>query len=255
MLKRSQLDKLYRKYNRREYVHPDPLEFLFNYPDAGDMEIAGLVAALLAYGRVGQILKSVHTILNITGDSPRDFLLSHSHRDLQRHFAGFKHRFATDDHLVALCRGIQKVLRQYGTLNECFLAGMKKSDKTVIPALTHFVQELDCLGAHLVPDPKKGSACKRLMLYLRWMVRKDSVDPGGWEGVPKSKLVIPLDTHMAQVGRAWSLSRRKSADMRMALEITDGFRAVAPRDPVKYDFCLTRFGIRKELSAETLLNS
>jgi len=97
--------------------------------------------------------------------------------------------------------------------------------------------------SYLLPDPRLGSACKRLNLYLRWMVRRDAVDPGGWN-VPPAKLVVPLDTHMHALGRALGLTDRRSADLRTALEITAAFRAIAPDDPVRYDFALTRLGMR-----------
>ncbi|MBW2545477.1 MAG: TIGR02757 family protein, partial [Deltaproteobacteria bacterium] len=105
-----------------------------------------------------------------------------------------------------------------------------------------------------VPLPAKGSACKRLNLFLRWMVRRDDVDPGGWDDIPPSKLVIPLDTHMHRICLAFGFTKRKQADMKTALEITDSFRAIVPDDPVRYDFALTRLGIRKDAAPASLLN-
>ena len=104
----------------------------------------------------------------------------------------------------------------------------------------------------LLPDPSRGSAVKRLNLYLRWMVRKDDVDPGGWEDVPASKLIVPLDTHMYHFGQCYGFTCRKSADLKTAIEITRGFRQLNPEDPVKYDFAITRFGIRNELCWDDL---
>ncbi len=95
----------------------------------------------------------------------------------------------------------------------------------------------------LLPSPGKGSACKRLNLFLRWMVRSDDVDPGGWSGVDAGKLIVPLDTHMHRMGLEVGLTRRKQADMQAALEVTRAFRTIAPEDPVRYDFALTRLGI------------
>ena len=98
-----------------------------------------------------------------------------------------------------------------------------------------------------MPWPSRGSACKRLNLYLRWMIRSDEVDPGGWSGVHPRKLIVPLDTHMHRIGREWGFTRRKAADMKTALEITEAFRSINELDPVKYDFALTRTGIRKDV--------
>lgn len=251
-MNKAWLDKLYRKYNRRKYVHPDPLEFLYGYPDIRDREIVGLIAASLAYGRVAQILKSVKKVLDKMRSSPREFLNAASERSLAQNFAGFKHRFTTDVELVSLLTGMQRAISTHGSLNECFLAGMGRQDATVSDALAIFAQELACCSSFLAPSPRNGSACKRLNLYLRWMVRKDAVDPGGWHGVSRSKLIVPLDTHMARIGRALGLTGRKSPNWGMTLEITAAFRALAPDDPVKYDFALTRFGIRDDMDMDEL---
>jgi len=108
---------------------------------------------------------------------------------------------------------------------------------------------------HLLPLPRLGSACKRLNLFLRWMIRKDDVDPGGWENIPLSKLIIPLDTHMHKIGILTGLTSRKQANMRTAFEITDGFKKLVPEDPVKYDFSLTRIGIRGDANFEEILSN
>ncbi|MEI6971147.1 MAG: TIGR02757 family protein [bacterium] len=249
---RKALERLYRTYTRREYVHPDPLEFLYDYPDIRDREIVGLVASALAYGRVAQILKSVRRILTGMSPSPRRFVETVSDRAVARAFAGFKHRFSTEEHIGALLKGTRKVLREYGTLNECFVAGLGRNDATVVGGLEKFVESFGCGGNFLLPLPSGGSGCKRLNLFLRWMVRQDAVDPGGWQGIQPSKLIVPLDTHMANIGRTFGLTKRVSAGMNMALEITGSFRDLTPEDPVRYDFALTRFGIRSELEIKDL---
>jgi uncharacterized protein (TIGR02757 family) len=254
MISKAELNGLYRRYNRRQYVHPDPLEFLYRYPDVGDREIAGLIASSLAYGRVAQILKSVEAVLQHMGSSPAAFLRSSSAAHLERTFSGFKHRFTTDMELVSLLSGIKCVIAEYGSLNDCFTAGYKGTDISIVPALVKFTGKLKCSGKYLIPVPESGSACKRLNLFLRWMVREDAVDPGGWKGVPKDKLIVPLDTHMAKIGQTLGLTGRRTADMRMAKEITDYFGRLSPDDPVKYDFALTRFGIRSDMKMSDLLD-
>ena len=104
-----------------------------------------------------------------------------------------------------------------------------------------------------MPCPEKGSACKRLNLFLRWMVRKDAVDPGGWDDIPRSMLIIPLDTHMFRVGKTLGLTSRNQAGLMAALDISAGFKQWSPDDPVKYDFALTRFGIRNDLEGHRAL--
>ena len=245
------LDRIYRTYNRKAYLHPDPLEFLHNYENPADREIVGLVAASLAYGRVAQILKSVSRILECMGPSPYRYVLTITPETLKKDFSDFTHRFATGSHLAALLKGIKQVMEEHGSLYTCFLKGVSEDDNTVFPGLVYFVRNLTSNGkqktGHLIPDPQRGSACKRLNLFLRWMVRRDRVDPGGWEEVPVSKLIIPLDTHMHRIGCFFGFTERKQADLRTAIEITEGFRDIRPEDPVRYDFALTRLGIRDDL--------
>lgn len=246
----AKLDALYRRYHHRERVHPDPLVFLYRYPDIGDREIVGLIASSLAYGRVAQIFKSLSVVLEKLGPSPRDCLYRSRRELLNAMFGGFTHRFATGNHFVNLLLAIRQVLERYGSLRACFLAGLNPDADTVLPALSHFVTELTSDASldmgHLIPLPERGSACKRLNLFLRWMVRKDVIDPGGWDNVPASKLIFPLDVHIHRMGISLDLTRRKQADMRTALEITAVFRKILPEDPLRYDFTLCRMGMEGE---------
>lgn len=245
---------LYDAYNRREYVHPDPLEFLYDYPELRDREIAGLIAACLAYGNVHQILKTVSFVLNRIGE-PFAFLMSFSPESIKRDFKSFRYRFTTGEDLALLLIGIKGVIEKYGSLNDCFRAGLRDDHETVLPAICHLVKELASCGQGrpptLLPLPERGSACKRLNLFLRWMVRQDRVDPGGWEGIPTSKLVVPLDVHIMRISSRLGLTHRKQANIITAVEITNAFRAIEPVDPVKYDFALSRLGIRDDLSPES----
>ena len=241
------LEELYTKYNHRKYVHPDPLEFLYSYEDLRDREIVGLVASSLAYGRVEQILKSVSMALERM-QTPSHFLKNSSLDSLRSVFKNFRHRFTTGEDLAKMLFGAKQVIENYGSLYACFKSKINDEDATVFPALSSFMFELsvlnNCMKNTLVPSPLKGSACKRMNLFLRWMVRKDDVDPGGWEKVPISKLIAPLDTHLYRICFALNLSQRKQADIKTAFEITQAFRKISPEDPVKYDFALTRLGIR-----------
>jgi len=252
------LDKLYMKYNKRRYVHPDPLEFLYNYRDIRDREIAGFIASSLSYGRVAQILNSVSGVMDKMGSSPYLFLMDSDFSSVKKTCKGFKHRFAGDENLTAMLTGLKQVLEEYGSLYACFLKGVGKKDETVLNGLEFFTEKIisGCCGkpGHLIPLVTKGSACKRLNLYLRWMVRKDDVDPGGWNKIPPSMLIIPLDVHMHRISRLIGFTQRKQADMSTALEITSCFRKLVSEDPVKYDFALTRFGIRADMSIDDFMN-
>lgn len=245
---RDTLEGLYASYNRREFIHPDPLEFVLEYADPLDREVVGMVASSLAYGRVMQILKSVAEVLKVMGGAPSMFVSEHSLKGLQEVFKDFRHRFTTGDQVAGLLFGIRQIVGRHGSLQACFMRHGKKDSDSVLPALTAFVGELraeiPCKMDMLLPSPEKGSASKRLNLFLRWMVRADEVDPGGWYGVPPSLLIVPLDTHMHRIGLEAGLTRRRQGDLRTALEVTRAFRRIVPEDPVRYDFALTRLGIR-----------
>lgn len=251
----ARLERLYRAYNRREFVSPDPLEFLYPYEDPADREVVALVASSLAYGRVLQVKGSIAKILEKMGPSPSRFVRDASPESLCRTFSGFRHRFTTGDEVAAMLLGVRHVVMAYGSLHACFAGLFEESAReTVLDALVPFVEELSgrfpgCRRS-LIPSPVKGSACKRLNLFLRWMVRSDGIDPGGWDDVPASALVVPLDTHMHRVCLGLGLTKRRQADLKTALEVTDAFRGMVPGDPVRYDFILTRPGIWKNAGVD-----
>ena len=145
-------------------------------------------------------------------------------------------------------------MNDFSSLESCVADGLSPGDSTVMPGLEALFRHLVKAGnpGHLLADPSKKSACKRSNLFLRWMIRKDDVDPGGWDSISTSQLIVPLDTHMHKVGTILGFTTRKSADLKTALEITEGFRKVDKNDPVRYDFCLTRFGIRRDMQMEEL---
>jgi len=258
-LNRERLEELFTLYHHRAFVHPDPLEFLYHYPDLQDREIVALIASSLSYGRVAQILKSVSIVLERLGESPHGFLLNTGRKRMCSLFSGFKHRFTTGEEMTGMLLALKQVLEKYGSLHDAFDGVFDEKEETILPALSRFTGMLRKNGPmirnSLLPFPEKGSACKRLNLFLRWMVREDDVDPGGWGRVPKAKLIVPLDTHMHRIGRMFQLTGRKQADMRTAIEITHAFRKIVPDDPVRYDFVLTRLGIWGEMEPEAFFKA
>ena len=247
---RQSMDALYHRLNRRKYVHPDPLEFLYGYGDIRDREIVGLIASSLAYGRVAMILQTVDAVLKKMGNSPYGYLMHAGPTSLRDDFSGFFYRFARRDHLVDLMLGAKRVIGCFGSLQSCLLGGISNSDENVLNGLIYLAEQLTLenkMMGHLVPLARRGSASKRLNLFLRWMVRSDSVDIGGWEDVRPSQLIVPLDTHMHRFALALGCTTRKQADMKTALEITACFKSINAEDPVRYDFSLTRLGIRGDL--------
>ena len=250
-LRRAELEGLHEAFNDRSLVHPDPIEVLYDYPDPADREIVALIAACLSYGGVKQILRSVREALERIGP-PAQFVRDGRLADFEAVFDVFVHRVARGHHVAALLAGIRDIVTRHGSLLNGFLCGLRDEHETVLPALQHFVSSLNVEEqgrcGHLLADPARGSACKRLHLFLRWLVRQDAVDVGDWSQVGAHRLIMPVDTHVHRVCSELGLTQRKQANLRTALEITDAFRHYAPDDPVKYDFALTRIGMRGDAS-------
>jgi len=248
------LEKLYHRYNRYELIKPDPLQFVYHYSKPRDMEIAGLLAAELAYGRVQQIQKSLTGLFGRMGASPFEFVLNFD-KQKRRKLENFKHRFTSGGDISDLLELLKRVLNQYGGIEEFFVRGYKPGDKNIIPALSEFCDSLLEMYAkthtssastqlgYLLTRPAAGSACKRLNLFLRWMVRDDDVDAGLWKRVDKAKLIVPIDVHMGRLCRILGFHNRKVVSLSTAVKITERFAQIEPTDPVKYDFSLSRIGI------------
>lgn len=173
---------------------------------------------------------------------------------LRRALRGFRHRYAGEEDMVALLIGARAAILRHGSLGACFQAHAAADNVDVLPMLAGFSQALRLATGRmknpLLSDAAKGSASKRWCMYLRWMLRRDAVDPGPWHGLtPASMLVVPIDTHMHRFCRGLGLTRRNAADMRTAREVSAGFRVICPEDPARYDFAITRLGIRRETDA------
>lgn len=250
------LERLYVKYNRPAFLSPDPLEVVRRYCVTADREVAALIASSLAYGRASLIVGSVEKVLSPMGRSPARFVRNAGISRLSDLFADFRHRFTDGNDLICLLEGMGEVLRRWGTLEECFAEGIIPGEDTV-PPLASFVKCLKEPGGEgrnsLLPSPASGSACKRLHLFLKWMVRTDDIDPGGWTVLSPARLLIPVDTHMGRIARSLGLTARRQDDLRTAREVTAAFRLIVPDDPTRYDFVLTRFGIRADMETEELL--
>ncbi|MFH1551229.1 MAG: TIGR02757 family protein [Planctomycetota bacterium] len=256
-LKRA-LDELYATFDER-YMRSDPLEYARRFRGRKDREIAAFVAASLAYGNAKQIRRSIEDLLWRMKPSPHKFVVGSTPRKLLDRLKGFKHRFDKDRDVACMLHFLKEALKKYGSLEAAFARHYIHSDRNTGPALTGFVEEMLTFdhsyfyrGKELPRNagvrrffvsPRGGSACKRLNLFLRWVVRNDKLDLGLWKKIPASKLVIPLDTHIARVARNIGLTRRKAANWKTAVEITEALKKFDPNDPIKYDFSLARPGI------------
>jgi len=249
------LEALYRRYNRARYISPDPLQCLASYGDPADREIAGLIASGLAFGNVQTILRSTEAVLEKL-PRPARFLDGMTQPRLYRLFEGFRHRYVDGADVAGMLWGIKQARERHGSLEALFAACAKPADASILEALARFSHALrGGKGNYLLPEVEKGSACKRLHLFLRWMVRHDAVDPGGWACIAPSQLLMPMDTHSHRIARLLGLTRRKAADARTMLEVTAAFRMLRPDDPVRYDFCLTRLGIRTDTDQDGFVHA
>lgn len=260
-------ERAYAAFHHERYISPDPLEIVRRYTSPRDREVVGLVASCLALGRVDGILKAIEDALarlSAIDDSPARALEAADEAELRRVCAGFRYRFFDDAQLAGLLRGISSVVRRFGTLEACVAGGSSAgaatpTDERLIAGLARLVDEVR-RGADgalddsiLLADPHRGSACKRLFLFARWMVRRDSIDPGGWQALRPSDLLVPVDTHVLKVARTLGLTRRNQASLLVSREVTAAMRGLAPDDPVRYDFALTRPGIHPLLDESAWL--
>lgn len=229
------------------------------YADPADAELAGLVAAALSLGNASAIVRAAETALSPFGPRPASALAVMDDGDVAAALAGFRYRFFGAADLVPFVCAARTLASRRGGLERAFLDGDDPSEPDYALTASRFVRSLVAAApggasepwpSNLFPDPARGSAAKRVFMYLRWMVRRDAVDPGHWRSADPARLVVPLDTHMAAACRRLGLIVRRTTDLKAAREAGAGFRSMRPDDPVRYDFCMTRPGIRPDLDPD-----
>jgi uncharacterized protein (TIGR02757 family) len=252
----DRFEEMYRCYNRPEYIEPDPVSTVRVYPDLLNREVAGVIASSLAYGRASQIVRSIRRVLGAMGENPGGFLLEADDERVWEICNGFRHRFTDCNDIYELLLSIRDILFEWGSIEALFASGLGKDEK-VTGGLRKLYRSLQKNSGKrknsLLPNVSRGSACKRYNLMIKWMVRNDGIDPGGWRCLSPASLILPLDTHMIRICQELGLVTRKTPDMVTANQATRSFRLIAPQDPTKYDFTLTRFGIRPDLKMSDLL--
>jgi len=265
---RRRLEELYRRYDHR-FVTPDPLEFVRAQTSDADREVAGFVASGLAFGTVAQIKRSVATVLEAVSPRPAEAVAALDARETAARLRSFRHRWIDGRDVACLLFLVGQMRRSHGSVEAFFAEGLSPGDSDVGPALASFSARALALdhgglyrGRRLPADagvrsffssPEKGSACKRLNLYLRWMARRDGVDLGVWRRPDPSQLVLPLDAHTIAIARRVRLTRYRSPGWAMALDVTRRLRQLDPADPVKYDFAFHRMGLLKREGEVALL--
>lgn len=253
---KQNLDTLYDEYNFKDRLAHDPIEFPHNFNNKADIEIAGFIASSFAYGRIDLFKPVIGRILNIMGESPYDFIINFDPIKQGNLFSGINYRFNTNNDIVAFLFALHGIIVKFGRLENLFKTNYTNDDSNIENALRGFIRAFETLNSQTIhycsagfrfffPTPEKGSSCKRLNLFLRWMVRDRDIDLGIWNGIPKNKLIIPLDIHISRISKCLGLTKRKSADWKMAVEITEALKLFDPDDPLKYDFALCHQGVTK----------
>ncbi len=244
------LDDCVEQYNRPAFISTDPIGIPHRFTRLQDIEIAGFWTAMLAWGQRRTIINKANELLELMENEPFDFILKHSEQD-RRRFLNFKHRtFQATDTLYFL-EFFQWFYKNYYSLEEAFLKNMHSGSEHLGAALEGFhhlffsLPDAPRRTRKHVSTPLTKSTCKRLNMFLRWMVRQDDrgVDFGLWKKIKPSQLLIPLDVHVDRIARRMGLLERRQTDWQAVLELTANLRCFDPEDPVKYDFALFGMGI------------
>lgn len=245
------LDKLYVSFNHPESAF-DPIQVVRRYERLEDREIVAFVAAGLAFGRVASVVQSIEAMCRVLGPAPAQFVRAFDPKRDGEPLRPLVHRWTRGDDFVALLWILRRLVAEHGSLERALAVDLDPRAEDVGPAIERLgtaARAIDLRPAYgrarktpgvyyFFARPSTGSACKRLNLFLRWMVRQDGVDPGGWSAIPRRQLIVPLDTHTIRVGKCLRLTKRTTPGWKMAVDITRALRALDPDDPVRYDFSL-----------------
>ena len=247
------LDQKVALYNRPNFIELDPISIPHRFDKKQDIEIAGFFAAILAWGQRKTILNKCSELLARMDDAPHDFLVNHSEDDLKA-FLGFKHRTFNEVDALYFIHFLSRIYRRLDSLESAFLIGqtgaVDSMESMLIQFQRHFfsLEDAPSRTKKHISSPATRSACKRINMYLRWMVRQDEqgVDFGIWKQISPAQLICPCDLHVDRVGRKLGLITRKQTDWGTALELTQVLRSFDPLDPVKYDFALFGLGVEEK---------
>jgi uncharacterized protein (TIGR02757 family) len=247
------LDYYYRKYNNRDFIIDDPISVPHKFTKKQDIEISGLLSSVIAWGRRSMIINNANRLMRLMDNSPHDFIVNHMEKD-RKEFIDFKHRTFQPDDMLYFLEFLQWYYRKNDSLENAFLIGQKEGEFELAAALADFhniffsLENAPARTKKHIPTPLRKSTCKRLNMYLRWMVRKDDqgVDFGIWDRIPVSALMIPIDVHVERVARHLGLLARKQRDWSAVIELTENLRIYDSTDPAKYDFALFGIGVMEE---------
>jgi uncharacterized protein (TIGR02757 family) len=246
------LDSKVIQYNRLDFIKNDPIQIPHRYQKKQDIEIAGLFAAVLAWGQRITIINKCSELMQLMDNAPHDFVINHTSHDLKS-FLDFKHRTFNATDVLYFIHFLKSFYQKNESLEEAFLVPSSQSQQKIAMGLTQFhklffsLEDSPSRTQKHIATPARNSACKRLNMYLRWMVRRDNcgVDFGIWHKISPADLICPLDLHVERVARQIGFITRKQTDWQAATELTAHLRQFDPHDPVKYDFALFGLGLEK----------
>jgi uncharacterized protein (TIGR02757 family) len=249
------LDKALDEFVASGEARADAIEPALVFRDWHDRELSAFICSVLAYGRVEHIKKSIHRILDPMGVNPHRWLMKASEEDLLVLTTNWSHRFNTASDMFLLLKILQIIYRDFGSIEELFA---RRNGTFAFDLLEAFVEEVELVAKTLgvkptesfwffFPRPSNGSACKRLNLFLRWMIGRGPLDLKLWSRFPTSILIIPLDVHVLRQARSLGLTRRKQADWQAAIEVTESLKSLDREDPVQFDFALCHLGMKGQI--------
>ncbi len=246
MITRTELDKLVEKYETPDFIKDDPVQFVHKFQNKKDIEIAGFISSLLAYGSRKQFIKKLNELFtNIAQNEPLNFI-----RNFEPEILGnFNYRFGKPDDFSSVFKDLKELYNTSGGLEELFAYGHEKQ-KIFETVTDYFYSRADKNSGQgfyfMIPNPRNGGAMKRMCMYLRWLVRKSCVDVGIWNFMRPSELYIPLDVHVARISRQMGLLTRKANDFKAVIELTNNLKKFCPEDPAKYDFAIFGYGVNNK---------
>ncbi len=245
MITKCELDKLVEKYENEDFIKDDPVKFVHKFDNKKDIEIAGFIASLLAYGSRKQFIGKLDELFVIAQNEPLNFI-----QNFEAGMIGnFNYRFGKPNDFISIFSILKQLYNNSDGLEELFEYGYRQGNifKTVVD---YFYSRADkTVGQgfyHMIPNPDNGGAMKRMCMYLRWMVRKSVVDVGIWEFMNPSELYIPLDVHVGRISRQMGLLTRNANDFKAVVELTKNLRKLCPQDPIKYDFAMFGYGVNNK---------
>ncbi len=252
MLK-TQLDKYILEYETKDFIKDDPVQFVHRFKTKQDNEISGFIASMFAYGKREVFISKLDYIFNLMDNKPFEYVKSFDYKS--NNINSCDYRFSKDCDLVQILKILNKLYSESETLESLFEFGYEQKKgvwhmfQVVVDYFYSNVKDKSVTKGfyHLLPDPKKKSAMKRFNMLLRWFIRKSEVDIGIWNFVPKSELLIPLDTHVAKISRSLGLLKRNDNGFESVIELTNKLKTFDKDDPIKYDFALFGYGVNHKI--------